>query len=30
MEGGGEKIRARLISKTGIRILYHVMRTPRS
>jgi tripartite ATP-independent transporter DctP family solute receptor len=30
MEGPvGEKIRARLIDKTGIRILYHVMRTPR-
>jgi tripartite ATP-independent transporter DctP family solute receptor len=30
MEGPvGDKIRARLISKTGIRILYHVMRTPR-
>ena len=30
MEGPvGEKIRARLIDKTGIRILYHVMRTSR-
>lgn len=30
MEGPvGEKIRARLIAKTGMRILYHVMRTPR-
>jgi TRAP-type transport system periplasmic protein len=30
MEGPvGEKIRTRLIAKTGMRILYHVMRTPR-
>jgi tripartite ATP-independent transporter DctP family solute receptor len=30
MEGPvGDKIRARLIAKTGLRILYHVMRTPR-
>ena len=30
MEGPiGEKIRKRLIEKTGMRILYHVMRTPR-
>jgi tripartite ATP-independent transporter DctP family solute receptor len=30
MEGPvGEKIRKRLIAKTGMRILYHVMRTPR-